>query len=356
VIMKTLAAILMFALPAAAAAAEAGSSALSFLKVDAGARAAALGGAYCAAGDDALAVFYNPAGTVLARRTEALLGHNEWLGGLRNETAAYVHPFGQSLTVFGGLNALFSGDMTRYDASGTSRGSFNSREGAASAGVSARLGRGWYGGLAAKGLYQAAAGESAMAWAGDAGLLAVYGRLRFGLSASNFGGAMKLRSRAFALPLMLRGGVSAEAGEYLRFSADAVKPGESDLQGAFGAEAELPANPQEAFYLRAGYRTGRSGNAGPGLSAGVGFGNGELRLDYAFAPYGDLGDSHRVTLAFAFGAQRLPPGERKAYKITSQERSASKKAAAAAELDKKTSVSRGKKPAVSDGDSIFIIW
>lgn len=347
--MRTKAALLAIALSAAQAAAETGSTALPFLKLDAGARAAALGGAYCAAGDDSLAAFYNPAGTALVERREVLLGHNEWLDGLRNETAAYVHPFASGLSVFGGVNALFSGDMDRYDASGATRGSFSSKEGAASAGLSGRLGRGWYGGLAAKGLYQAADGESAMAWAGDAGLLAVRGRLRFGLSASNLGGSMKLGSKAFALPLMLRGGVSAEAAEYLRVSADAVKPGESGLQGAFGAEAEIPANPREAFYLRAGYRTGRSDNAGPGFTAGVGFRNGDLRLDYAFAPYGELGDSHRVTVAFSFGERRLPPEEKKAYRMLYPPKPGAKKPQPAPRQEKK-------KTGGKDGEPVFFMW
>lgn len=347
--MRILAAALALALSAPHAAAETGSTALPFLKLDAGARAAALGGAYCAAGDDSLAAFYNPAGTALVERKEVLLGHNEWLGGMRNETAAYVHPFGNGLSVFGGVNALFSGDLARYDAAGAAGGTFSTREGAASAGVSARLGRGWYGALAGKALYQSAEGESALAWAGDAGLLAVYGRLRFGLSASNLGGSLKLGSKSFGLPLMLRAGASAEAAPGIRVSADAVKPGESDLQGAFGVEAELPANPREAFYLRAGWRTGRADNTGPGFTAGVGFRNGDLRLDYAFAPYGDLGDSHRVTLAFAFGERRLPPEEKKAYRVLYPRKPGKAKPAPAPGREKK-------KTGGKDGEPVFFMW
>lgn len=348
--MRFLAALLLLAMAAPPVKAETGTTALPFLKLDAGARAAGLAGAYCAAGDDALAVFYNPAGTALAERKEILLGHNEWLDGLRNETAAYVHPFESGLSVFGGVNALFSGEMDKYDAAGAARGSFSSREGAASAGVSARLGRGYYGGLAVKGLYQSADGESAMAWAGDAGLLKVSGRWRLGLSASNFGGSMKLGSKAFSLPLMLRSGVSAEVIKHIRLSADAVKPGEGDLQGAFGAEAELPANPDEAFYLRAGYRTGRATNSGPGLSAGLGFRNRDLRLDYSFAPYGDLGDSHRITVAVGFGSVRLAPEEKRAYKIVTPQKPAQTKAPPAKRQEKK------KKSGSGGSEPVYFMW
>ena len=36
----------------------------------------------------------------------------------------------------------------------------------------------------------------------------------------------------------------------------------------------------------------------------MGLKSGELRFDYAFVPYGDLGDSHRLTVSFKFGGDR----------------------------------------------------
>jgi len=347
--MRTYGALLLLALTAPPLTAETGTTALPFLKLDAGARAAAQGGAYCAAGDDALSVFYNPAGTALASRKEVLLGHNEWLEGLKNETAAYLHPFESGVTLFGGVNALFSGSMQKYDSSGGGSGSFSSREGAVSAGLSGRLWNGFYGGAAVKALSQSADGESAMAWAGDAGVLKDFGLWRVGLSASNFGGSLKLGSSAFGLPTVLRGGVSALPAAHLRLSADAVKGGESDLQGAFGAEAELPSNPREAFYLRGGYRTGRAANAGPGFSAGIGFRNSDLRLDYAFAPYGELGDSHRLTVSFSFGEVRLAPEEKKPYRTISPARPGQKKTAAPPKQEKK-------KAGGKNGEAVYFMW
>ncbi len=316
--------------------AETGTTALSFLKMDFGARSAAMGGAYCASGDDALAVFYNPAGTALVSRKEILLGHNEWLEGIRNESVAYVQPLeDSSISIFGGVNALLSGSMDKYDTTGKADGSFSSMEGAGSLGLAAGLGNGYYGGIAAKALSQSADGASAMAWAGDAGLLKVSGRLRFGLSASNFGSSMKLGTTAFSLPLMLRGGVSAAIANRIRVSADAVKAGETGVIGAFGAEAELPSNPHEAFYLRGGYRTGRSANAGPGFSAGLGLRSGDLRVDYAFVPYGDLGNAHRLTIAFSFGGRRPAPEEKLPYKMVQHRPGAAQTAPAAQQKKKK---------------------
>jgi len=322
-------------------AARAEADAMPFLKLDAGARGAALSGAYCAAGDDALSVFYNPAGTALADKKEILLAHNEWLVGIRNETLAYVHPVGPRFTAFGGVNALFSGSMNRYNSAGTKTGTFSSMEAAASAGLAAALGSGYYGGAAIKALSQQAAGGNAMAWAGDAGLLKVSGNWRVGVSASNFGGRLKFGSSTFGLPLILRAGISGALFRNLMISLDGVKAGQSEATGALGAEGRLRAGPKEYFFLRVGYKTGRSRYAGPGFTAGIGLTNRDLRIDYAFAPYGDLGDAHRVTAALRFGGPRRAeftgPPKRPAVQGKSAIKPASKPAASKKPARKKKS-------------------
>jgi hypothetical protein len=310
--MKTVYAILLLFSTSPLSAAT-GSTALPFLKMDQGARPAALGGAYCALGNDAWSVFYNPAGTVLPERREIALGYNEWLEGIRNETLVYLHPLPSGETLFVGLNALLSGGMDKYDISGRKTGSFSAQEGALSFGASAPLGHGYYGGAAVKGLYQSAASESASSWALDGGLLRIYGDWRFGASVSNLGRGMKLGSVSFPLPLMLRAGSAWYFRNRLSISGDVIKAGESPAALALGAEGKFESGPEESLYARAGYNTGRSRYAGSGLSVGVGFGNGDLHVDYAFIPYGELGDSHRLTIALSFGVRVGPPQAGAAY-------------------------------------------
>lgn len=298
---------------AAPAMAGAGSDAMPFLKLDAGSRGAALSGAYAAAGDDALSVFYNPAGTALVSKKEVFLGHNEWLEEMRNETVAYVHPLSPGLTVFGGLNALLSGSIDEYSAAGARTGSFNATEGVISAGGAASLGRSWYFGLTAKWLSQQGAGEKDTTWACDAGLLKKAGFLRLGGSVSNLGAGLKLGDTRFDLPLIARGGASFTFLENYMVAAEYIKAGSSPGAAALGAEARIRTGPKEFFFLRSGFRTGRGRNAGSGLTAGAGISNREFRVDYAFLPYGDLGDSHRFTVSFRFGKERLQPFDRAAY-------------------------------------------
>lgn len=58
------------------------------------------------------------------------------------------------------------------------------------------------------------------------------------------------------------------------------------------------------FAFRAGYQLGRSkdelGSALVGLGAGIGLKYDGFALDYAYVPFGDLGDTHRMTLGFTF--------------------------------------------------------
>jgi hypothetical protein len=341
--MKT-AALFLLLLPIRAFGADVGTTALPFLKMDQGARAAAMGGAYTATGDDAWSVFYNPAGTALPSRQEIVLGHNEWLQGLRNEAAAYVYPLAGGGALFGGLNALFSGSMDEYNSSEQDIGSFSSLEGALSLGASTPFGNGYYGGAAVKGLYQKAASNSAMAWAGDAGLLKVDGDWRVGASVSNLGTPMKLGSTAFALPVMLRSGVSWHGVKYLRLSADGIKAGESPASAALGAEGEFSSGPDSAFFVRAGYRTGSSQYAGSGASAGLGLKNGDVRIDYAYTPYGELGTSQRITIAIVFGGERREEAKKSYYKRYQPARTAPR------------SKGETRQKSKSDDNSVYFMW
>lgn len=281
-----------------------GSAALSFLKLDCGARAAGMGGAYSAVGDDSFSVFYNPAGVSFMDRKELALAHNMWLSGMTHENAAYVQPLGAHLTAFAGLNMLLSGKMTEYDALGNASGSFSARESALTLGLSGMLTRNLFAAAAVKSLNQSAAGSSASAWAADAGLMATTGDLRAGLSVSNLGSPIKYGATAFPLPLIIRGGLARNFNQELWLTADWIQNSDSGGSAAIGSEWEYEMSSVQSFFLRAGYRTGRAEETGSGLTCGAGLRSTDLRLDYAFTPYGELGTAHRFSLSLAFGGIR----------------------------------------------------
>jgi hypothetical protein len=83
----------------------------------------------------------------------------------------------------------------------------------------------------------------------------------------------------------------------LLVSCDLNKPLDNKLEIRTGAEWWLA----ELFALRAGYRTNIAKNAGLGVSAGFGLKFSNYIIDYSFLPYGDIGNTHRLSLSYKFG-------------------------------------------------------
>lgn len=84
-------------------------------------------------------------------------------------------------------------------------------------------------------------------------------------------------------------------------SATAETEGDWLLQG--GAEYAW----SKTFFLRVGCREPLQDSETGGLSgltAGAGAKIGDLRVDYAYSPYGDLGNAHRITVGFDFPPPR----------------------------------------------------
>ena len=88
-----------------------------FMRLGLGARAWALGGAYVAAGGDATAVYWNPAGLATLNRRELLIMHAETFGALLNyDAVAFALPaprYGSDLGVGFTLFRLGGGGIQR---------------------------------------------------------------------------------------------------------------------------------------------------------------------------------------------------------------------------------------------------
>jgi len=127
-------------------------------------------------------------------------------------------------------------------------------------------------------------------------------RTRIGISASNLGAQLKGLSSGHKDPMpgILRFGVSHRLKSApLTVTADGVQPFDHDIYAAAGVNF-THFNPVE---LRAGYstlgddyKTGADSDNWPGISFGFGLRLKQVVLDYAFLPYADLGESHRIAL------------------------------------------------------------
>ncbi|MDO8803553.1 MAG: PorV/PorQ family protein [Elusimicrobiota bacterium] len=316
-------AVLLFlagALPVRPVSAGGGTDAVPFMKVDTGARAGAMGGAFAAVADDASAIFHNPAGMAGASRKELMFSHMEWLEGIRNECLSYIHPAGLDWTFGAGASMLFSGSMTKRDRNGVDTGNFTENEGFVSLGAALALGDNFSGGAAFKSVRQKADNENAAAFAADAGLLYSGPEWRFALAMENLGSRLKLYHTSFSLPLAYKAAAAYRANHFAWLTAQLTHRAAGGIGVSAGAEYEVAVTERDSVFARAGYKSGGDADSGSGITFGLGVGNPDLKFDYAFTPFGDVGNVHRISLSAKFGETRdaarkgWAKGRRESYK------------------------------------------
>jgi hypothetical protein len=293
---------LLMVAPGAASAGSPGDAGVPFLRFGVGARAAGMGEAYAAVGEDASSVFFNPGAMPAVLGTSLVLAHNEYFQSLRFEQAAITHE-----TEWGTFGFMFAGlymdDMERRDELGSVSplGYFGSYD------ISAALAYGRYivpnvaAGISIKTIYQRIDELSATGFAFDAGLYHVsrIEGVKLAATVANLGPPMKYEVEEFALPRNARLGASYERevaalDGRLLFTLDAIFPNDDDVREHIGGEYSY----KRMVALRAGYKVGYDSQD---LTAGFGVVYREIAFDYAFLPVdNDLGDSHRFGLGFSF--------------------------------------------------------
>lgn len=283
-----------------------GATPLNSLFLDADARPVALGGAYAALARDANALRYNPAGLAFLESHHASFMHAEHFQGVTQEylaaavpgTSAGLVPKGAGAGLM--LDTVSFGDVPRTTVSnprGTGLGSFGIRDWTLAAGYGARTRWPWLGlGAALKYLREDIDSYSAQAAAVDLGLMAELDEAwglpaTLGASLQNLGTKLKFQSRREELPLNLRLGAAYRFAGAGSLALDVNRPKEGDLTMHLGAEYVV----RRALALRLGYN-GRN-EAASGITMGGGLALKRWNLDYAFVPFGDLGSSHRFSVA-----------------------------------------------------------
>ena len=130
----------------------------------------------------------------------------------------------------------------------------------------------------------------------DAGLIykTKIENLQFGFAMKNFGTKMKYIQEKESLPLNFQTGLEyAVIPENLKLLLDASKFIDNDIKIHSGVEWNI-----NILSLRMGYNS--LSDIGNGLTAGLGLKYKQIKVDYAFEPQGDFGDSHRFSMTIAF--------------------------------------------------------
>lgn len=286
-----------------------GSTGAAFLELGIGARAAAMGNAMTAWADDVYGMHFNPAGIAGGRRRQIGFTHNTLVLDLDYNYLAYLHPLhDEAAFAISGLHVDL-GAVDRYEIDGGRAVPLGKATGhdLALSGTYARQVTDWLDlGLTVKFINSSLDRHNAQAVAVDLGTRwhpPVPG-LTLGLSLLNLGTRMKFVARQEELPLTLRAGVGfRSATERWGLAGDVIYVKNQDLEGAIGAEFWAVPN---ILALRAGANS--AADVASGLSVGAGFLWADLGVDYAYVPFGDLGDQHLISLAYQFGPDR---GERR---------------------------------------------
>jgi len=268
-----------------------------FLALDAGARPAAMGGAYTAVADDATSVWWNPSGLARLNALSAMATYNTIGEGISLSHIAGAMPAWGGV-VGASIAAYTWGSYEVRDQYGTKLKDESPMDvggvlGYGFANPSWLGGRGWSG-LSAEFVSLGAGGT---AIGGNAGVIMPLAReLSAGLALRNLGTAGKGAS----LPAKVTGGAEYYLPVWRVRAALDAGYGLVDQVASIAGGVEIALHPVLA--VRVGYRrllTDQALNGLSGITGGVGFRLGAVGLDYAFQPMGDLVTSHRFALYYA---------------------------------------------------------
>ncbi|HAH31123.1 MAG TPA: hypothetical protein DCL44_02295 [Elusimicrobia bacterium] len=287
------------------------SSAAQFLKLGFGARALGMGEAFTAVADDGAALYYNPAGLAGESAAKNFSFSHAWhvQDTAVSQVSFACRPYAFALTWFS------AGQLEGRDSNANLTGDFSARDLAVSVGRGFTLGS-LKAGVSGKFISQKIKTSGASAFASDLGLLYSFSGTPYtlGASVSNLGTKVKFDEESFPLPLTFKAGAAAafNAGKLL-LALQADFPNDSGVIARAGVEYRGISG----LALRAGYKTSPSkdrdailgtglGGSASGVSAmygffaGLGFKYSNFTFDYALLPYGELGNSHRLSMGIKF--------------------------------------------------------
>lgn len=315
---------MLLSVPQAVLADGSGTYLASFLEVDGGTRQIGMGGAFTGMGDDAMTIFYNPAGLRFLEGSEVHFSGSSWPAGLSYQHLAYgfrhsvvpgyfgiswtimqMGPFTEKTEYYDPDSEFGIGTLENVDAGDMAFGGSYAWE----------FFEGFSVGGTFKWYHLALADAFCEGVCGDLGFLydTRFRNLRVGATIQNVGPSNRWAGTGvgdgfgeeFPMPMVYRAGASIRVYDIvthrLSVAADYKRPMTGDNQFNFGGEYTF--NKGKIFaYGRAGYRVGYDEQ---GMTAGLGLRlpssqEADARFDYAYVEMENLDPVHRFSLAFFF--------------------------------------------------------
>lgn len=285
--------------PCGASGDRAGANAGISLRFSPSARGAAMGDAFTAAATGVAALHYNPAGLPWTAQREISFLYQDVVLDVSQGSAGIAWPLAPR-SAWGALIQYVSYGSTQRTLvsglAGVASGTFTGSDILADLSYGARMGN-WGWGVSAKVFSSEIDGAAANAFATDLGLRwqPAESPLALGVTLRNLGTSLVYDRERERLPLEFRLGAAWEIlAKRLLITTDVAKVADENWSGHAGLEYTLA----NRLALRAGWDGAI--DVGNGLTFGAGFRAGNLTLDYAYVPFGKVGNNHRIGLNVGF--------------------------------------------------------
>ena len=309
---------------------DVGTNSGEFLKIGMGARPCGMGGVFVSVADDSNAIYWNPAGLGMSNYPEVSLMHLEWFGEVDYDSLSYIRPTGLGTL---GINMVYlqKRGIEKTKASPDGRyyrdGTFSFADMGLTLSLGRKLNNNFYYGGNFKIIREEIDEAETYGMAVDGGILYLYHSLSLGFVVQNMGTGLKFGEERFSLPFSVRGGGSYKLLQnnlIVGLEGELPRYGRSNI--SLGAEYRL----FDVLAFRVGYKyidggwqidelNGMTGGIGVRLSGSEGK-RGSLGLDYAFAPYGDFGNTHRISMSYKWGGNIEPVREDKEEDIKQEQK------------------------------------
>jgi hypothetical protein len=268
----------------------------------AGARSSGMGDIGVGVSEGASSVYWNAAGLAGIDKPSISVMHAVWFEDIGYSWVGYGQPI-TGIGVIGiGVQYINYGSIKESDINGIIGGSYSPTDMSATVSYGSKVSDDVSLGIGVK-YISSKIKESGTAIAGDVGMLykPIDSGMSIGLAIQNVGSKMKYVEESDNLPMTIRVGGGYNIQPEWLVGLDITAVNDSGIGIGAGTEYKYDAGEGTTLIGRAGYNTKTKDIGGlKGISIGAGLDYKGYGLDYAFVPFGDLGDTHRVALNIKF--------------------------------------------------------
>lgn len=285
-----------------------GSTTADFLNLPVGARAIGMGGAYTAISEEASGIYWNPAGLVQIPKLSVTFMRSEYIAGINYQYLAYAQRLAADSAIGASFMVTDIGTLDQTNIYGTKTGAFTPKDQVVTLSYSKAVlefsdkERDVSIGINAKYIKSKIVNEDE-SFAGDLGIMAYsFTTLpyRLGVAVTNFGQGLKYDTESNPLPMTLKLGGALNPFKNLLIAADAVFPKGNGPHYLLGFELSTQPNELTKFSARGGLNSQLLKDDLSGFTLGLGATLHFFSLDYAYAPMGELGTAHRISITLDF--------------------------------------------------------